>query len=294
MDPKCCDAHYSFVYMDYKNSFWIDDKGEMITKNNDTKISEIDYVKKEDIDPQRKFRVTVGEGQCIVTEFEKDYDVELKSKELWRASYKDGKIEKTGLMIGNDFTLFKKFSQDMMTEYEYDYDIKQRRITGQKREIYNGYYKNDPKNHYPRSDKKEEHKNESHQVRNTHHIENPYGSTERQLNNLVNNSEGELQRSESQKNRYEIKASDDYKDLWKVSSTVSEICFSNKCLKNDEMVSLTDLPQLRTITIEKSCCMFGKYLTISNLPQLESISIGDFVFFDPTEIVFSSNHVLIR
>lgn len=294
MDPKCCDAHYSFVCMDYKNSFWIDDKGEMITVDNNTEISENDYVKKADIDPQRKFRVTVGEGQCVVTEFEKDYDIELKSKELWRAYYKEGKIEKTGLMIGTDFILFKKFSQDIMTEYEYDYDIKARRITNEKREIYKGYYKNDPKNHYPRSNKKKEHKNESRQVRNTHHNGNPYGSTERQPNNLVNNSEGKLQRSESKEKRYDIRTSNDYKDLSKVSSTVSNICFSNKCLRNDEMVSLTDLPQLRTITIESNCCIYGKYLTISNLPQLESITIGDCVFFDPTEIVLSSNHVLIR
>lgn len=280
MDPKCCDAHYSFVYMDYKNSFWIDDKGEMITVDNNTEISENDYVKKADIDPQRKFRVTVGEGQCVVTEFEKDYDIELKSKELWRAYYKEGKIEKTGLMIGTDFILFKKFSQDIMTEYEYDYDIKARRITNEKREIYKGYYKNDPKNHYPRSDKKEEHKNESHQVQDI------------QSGVHENRPEGGVHISENKQNRIVIKTKTDYDTVWDSKEDVNEICVSGKYLKSVENFDVIDFPQLRTIVFEENP-FGGKNLTLSNLPQLESISIGDYVFYDAIDVKFSSKHVLI-
>lgn len=266
--------------MDYKNSFWIDDKGEMITVDNNTEISENDYVKKPDIDPQRKFRVTVGEGQCVVTEFEKDYDIELKSKELWRAYYKEGKIEKTGLMIGTGFILFKKFSQDIMTEYEYDYDIKARRITSEKREIYKGYYKNDPKNHYPRSDKKEEHKNESHQVQVI------------QSGVHDNRPEGGVHISENKQNRIVIKTKTDYDTIWDSKEDVNEICVSGKYLKSMGNFDIINFPQLRTIVFEENR-FGGKNLTLSNLPQLESISIGDYVFYDAIDVKFFSNHVLI-
>lgn len=259
--------------MDYNNTYWFDDKGVVIKMDNKTKISENAYVKNAQSSPQMKYRVTVGEGNCVVTEFKNDYDNELESNELWRAYYINGMIEKTGLMISKDFKLFKKFSQDMMTEYEYDYDIKERKITGEKRQIYNGYYKNDPKNHYPRSSKKEEYKNESHQIKDI--------------------QRGGVPLSKSEEIRLTIKTKKDYESACNSRDTVNEICFRDRCLVSLRDLVLADFPQLKRIVIEenKFC---GKNLTISNLPQLESVTTGIYSLSDATSVEFSSNHILIR
>ena len=105
----------------------------------------------------KTYRVYVNSESIITVCYDGEYDP--SKKYVYTEWDKDGKLKSRGLVSGNlrEVYPFKEFKDDIMTEYEYDYDVKNGTIDIEtKKEIHHGKYVNSMKRGYPRNYNPEE------------------------------------------------------------------------------------------------------------------------------------------
>ena len=102
---------------------------------------------------RKTYRVYVISTSIITVYYDGEYD--SKKRYVYTKWDMDGKLKSRGLVSGNlrEVYPFKKFKDSEMTEYEYDYDVKNGVIDKDtKKEIYRGIFVNSMKRGYPRDD----------------------------------------------------------------------------------------------------------------------------------------------
>ena len=102
---------------------------------------------------RKTYRVYVGKDLIVTIGYDGEYD--SSKKYVYTEWDEKGKLKSRGLMSGNLQKVypFKEFKDGIMTEYEYDYDVKNGTIVNRTRkEIHHGKYVNSMKMGYPRND----------------------------------------------------------------------------------------------------------------------------------------------
>ena len=102
---------------------------------------------------RKTYRVYVSDDSIITVCYDGKYD--SNKKYVYTEWDMDGKLKSRGLVSGDlqEAYPFKEFKDGIMTEYEYDYDVKNGAIAKETRkEIHHGKYVNSMKRGYPRDD----------------------------------------------------------------------------------------------------------------------------------------------
>lgn len=271
----CVKNGYMFAFLDKDNTYWISKSGQSQVFKNGT-IPNSNY---SITIPNKKFRVILKENKCIVVEFENNYEQERDST-LWYALYINGKISQCGLMIDSKYFMFKKFKDDMMKEYEYDYDVEKDEIIEDKREvIYIGKYKNDSYEHYPR----DESANEKEDKRSQASSPNPTDKKENESTSIPvrekKNDGSEIKRLSYGKENIEVLSIKD-----KGYDDIQEIQVLESGLPKVSNMTILKLQSLETIRFSTQCCNSLTILKISNLPKLKRVSFGDDCFKIATKV----------
>ena len=105
----------------------------------------------------KTYRVYVISTSIITVYYDREYD--SNKKYVYTEWDEKGKLKSRGLVFGDfrEVYPFKEFKDGIMTEYEYDYDVKNGTIDIEtKKEIHRGAYVNSMKKGYPRNDNPEE------------------------------------------------------------------------------------------------------------------------------------------
>ena len=105
----------------------------------------------------KTYRVYVISTSIITVYYDREYD--SNKKYVYTEWDEKGKLKSRGLVFGDfrEVYPFKEFKDGIMTEYEYDYDVKNGTIDIEtKKEIHHGKYVNSMKKGYPRNDNPEE------------------------------------------------------------------------------------------------------------------------------------------
>ena len=104
----------------------------------------------------KTYRVYVISTSIITVCYNGEYDPDKKY--VYTEWDEKGKLKSRGLVFGDlrEVYPFKKFKDGIMTEYEYDYDVKNGAIVNKTKEIHHGKYVNSMKRGYPRDDNSHE------------------------------------------------------------------------------------------------------------------------------------------
>lgn len=302
----CVKNGYMFAYLDKDCTYWISKEGEMKKCRNGLHSSTKFY----GTIPNKKFRVVLDGDKCTVVEFENNYEQERNST-LWYALYIDGKISQSGLLINSKYFMFKEFKDDMMTEYQYDYDVEKGEIIENKREvIYQGKYKNDSYEHYPPDKSANEKEDKRSQTSSTSPVNNPADNVNKRDADpkkdpvKKENEFSSIPVIQKKNDGSEIKRltyGKEFKDLSlcikdKGYDDVQEIQILESGLPKVTTLTIMDIQSLETIVFSNRCCNSLTILKISNLPKLKRITFGNSCCLKATKVdlisrlVISMNH----
>lgn len=276
----CVKNGYMFAYLDKDCTYWISKEGEMKKCRNGLHSSTKFY----GTIPNKKFRVVLDGDKCTVVEFKNNYEQEQKST-LWVALYIDGKISQSGLLINSKYFMFKEFKDDMMTEYEYDYDVEKGEIIENKREvIYQGKYKNDSNEHYPRDESANE-------------TTTPDPKKDPVKKENESSSIPVIQKKNDGSEIKRLSYGKEFKDLSlcikdKEYDDVQEVQVLESGLPKVTTLTIMDIQSLETIVFSNRCCNSLTILKISNLPKLKRITFGNSCCLKATKVDLISKLVI--